>query len=284
MTKQLDAIGIGCQRCASSFLHDCLNQHPEIAKPHRGIHYFSRFADKSYDWYLDNLPEKKDSNIIVEFSVSYTYPEYAMQAAKKLFGILPETKLFLTIRNPVNRAFSEYLRSIRNCEIPAHLKFEEAINQYPFIIERGRYKMVLSPYFDLFPRENIFVLIFEDLKLLGHREYLKPLFRFLNVSEDVEISVGAPSGESGRKLKMPKLQSLLLAAKQTMDQSAKFINAEKSWNNLKQRFMGPYQVIRAFNTVPAQMHESTIDKLKTFYKDDINWVAEKINRDLQEWR
>jgi hypothetical protein len=284
MDKQIDVVGIGCQRCASSFLHDCLNQHPEILKPPRGLHFFSKFSDKGYEWYLSNLPDKEEKKILLEFSVSYTYPEYAKQSAQKLFGLLPNIKLFATIRNPVKRAFSEYLRSIRNCEIPTHLKFEEAIDQYPFILERGRYKNVLGPYFDLFPREKIFVLIFEDLKLLGHNKYLKPLFRFLKVQEDLEIYVRSPSGESGRQLKMPKLQSFLLEAKQRMDQSAKAINTEKVWKNIKQRFIAPYQAIRSFNTVPAQMNTTTIEYLKSFYEDDINWVAEKINRDLEEWK
>ena len=284
MDKQLDVVGIGCQRCASSFLHDCLNQHPDIVKSSRGLHFFSKSINQGNEWYLNNLPDKKDGKILLEFSVSYTYPEYAQQAAQRLFEFSPEIKLFATIRNPVKRAFSEYLRSIRNCEIPTHLKFEEAIDQYPFIVERGRYKSVLRPYFDLFPREKILVLIFEDLKLLGVNEYLKPLYKFLNIQENVEVFVKSPSGESGRQLKMPKLQSFFLSTKQIMDQSARAIKAENIWKNIKHRFMTPYHALRSLNTVPAQMNQSTFDYLKSFYKEDISWVSEKINRDLTEWK
>ena len=44
-------LGIGCRRCASSWLHSLLNSHPQISKPKNGLHYFSQDKVTSDEYY-----------------------------------------------------------------------------------------------------------------------------------------------------------------------------------------------------------------------------------------
>ena len=129
----IDAIGIGFRRCASSFIHKCLNHHPNVIKPERGIHYFSENYDKGFEWFVNQIPKKPylDNAIIIESSVSYSYPNFSDISAKRIFEIFPNVKLFVGVRDPVERAFSDYLRSIRNLEIP-NISFEQAIESTQF--------------------------------------------------------------------------------------------------------------------------------------------------------
>ncbi len=282
MAKQIDAIGIGCRRCASSFLHYCLNQHPEVIKPDRGIHFFSEFADRGLDWYIDSLPKKNDDKTLLEFSISYTYPEYAHTAAHLIKEMFPDVKLFVTVRNPIERAFSDYLRSIKNLEISHNYSFEQAIEIYPAFLDRGRYSLILNPYFDLFPSERIHVLIYEDL-LESTEKFLNPFFHFLGVTENLVLVDARTKKKKRGELRWPLLQSTLLGAKKILDQSAEKFHCLELWTKTKKRFLSSYLAIRSANTLEITMADSTRRYLYSFYKSDIDFIKEKTGRNLNGW-
>ena len=114
MVRLPEVIGIGVRRCASSWLHRCLNQHPSIGKPENGLHFFSQHFGLGLEWYLEELAPYTNRDLLVEFSVSYTYPEYYNFASELMARIAPHAKLFIAVRNPIERAFSDYLRSMMN--------------------------------------------------------------------------------------------------------------------------------------------------------------------------
>lgn len=184
----LDFIGIGCRRCASSWLHECLNEHPEVGKPPRGLHYFSNQLDKGIDWYLDCFRDFSNKPCVGEFSVSYTYPDKYARAAEKIYESFPHVKLFMVVRNPIDRAHSDYRRSVQMLEISKDTTFRKAIEQNPIFLERGCYASFLKRYLDFFPKERILVLFYEDL-LADPKGYLRTLFSFLGVNPNFEPSI-----------------------------------------------------------------------------------------------
>ena len=283
MHTSLDAIGIGCRRCASSFLHDCLNDHPDVLKPPRALHYFSEFADKGPDWYFSQLPEKRVGSVLIEYSVSYAYPEYAEAAAQRMFTQFPDAKLFVSVRNPVDRAFSDYLRSVRNLEIPPDKSFEESLESVPLFLERGRYQTLLEPYFERFPSDRILVLYFDDLRS-GAGSYLQPLYRFLEIQEDVSPREGRRTREGGRSLRWPVLQSAILTAKKILDDGASALHVDNAWQTTKRKFLRPYQVLRGANTLPATMNKKTRENLRSYYDADIAWLSQMTGRNLKGWK
>jgi hypothetical protein len=283
MPIELDAIGIGCRRCASSFLHDCLNKHPDIVKHPRGLHYFSENYHLGKEWYSEKMPKKIEKKLLIESSVSYSYPEYAEVAAKRIFEQFPNVKIFVSLRNPIERAFSDYLRSIRNLEIPSDITFEQAIVDYPAFLERGRYKKLLAPYYELYPHERIYIFIFDDL-VSDVEQFLRPFYNFLGVAEDVLPIGEGLSTESSRKLRWPKLQAGILNTKKLLDSIAGILYMEKVWGGIKEKFMRPYLAIRELNTHETSISAATREKLYEYYRDDINWLAGKTDRCLEKWK
>jgi hypothetical protein len=59
-----DVFGLGCQRCATSWLHDVLNAHPEVGKPPKGVHFFSRQYGNGTQWYIDALRPHADRPVL----------------------------------------------------------------------------------------------------------------------------------------------------------------------------------------------------------------------------
>ena len=282
MDKQLDAIGIGCRRCASSFLHEQLNGHPEISKPLNGVHYFSNFSENSLHWYLKQLPAKKQETVLMEYSVSYAYPEYSIISAKRIRALWPDVKLFVSVRNPIDRAFSDYLRSIRRLEIPSEMSFEDAIDTYPEFLTRGKFLEVIAPYFDFFPQTQIHVMFYDDL-LISKETFLFPLYRFLNIEEYLTQNHDR-SHHRGGHLKSPFLQSSLLTSKKILDQTANFLKCQDLWEAFKVKHMEKYKALYKFNSVETKMADSTRNDLYLYYQSDIEWLQNLTNRSLKNWK
>jgi len=105
-----------------------LRQHPDIEPAVRKeIHFFdSRRFKKGIDWYRSHFPRQHWENgrrvITGEASPYYLYHPLAAQRAAK---IVPQAKLITMLRNPVDRAFSDYQHRVRQeAEV---LSFEQAI-------------------------------------------------------------------------------------------------------------------------------------------------------------
>src|SRR5690242_11728373 len=156
-------IGIGTRRCGSSWLHGVLNKCPQIGKPPSGLHFFSTEYGRGIEWYLEQLAPFSDRPLLSEFSVSYLYPEYADVAAQRIAKDVSDARLFVCLRDPVERAWSDYLRSVRMGEFSKAVTFEGAIRSNPELLERGRYAKLLRPYYERFGPDRIKPLLYDDL-------------------------------------------------------------------------------------------------------------------------
>lgn len=184
MTQRLQPsfIGIGFQRCGTSWLNQVLFEHPEIGKPRSGLHFFNKTFERGTSWYEEKLaataPEK---GIVGEFSTTYSYPEAAATVADRIQKLYPNVKLIFSIRHPVERCRSDYKRLHRRGEIQEHnITFEEALLRYPQIRARSLYAPVLSQFYNRFPSSNIHVIRYDDIQKHGHA-VVSRLFDFLHI-------------------------------------------------------------------------------------------------------
>ena len=125
------------------------------------------------------------------------------KAAERIAQSLPDIKLIFMLRNPVDRAFSNWLWSRMNGKETE--SFEDAldleekrerdvseVNRYArphAYFSRGLYVRHLEPYFNLFPRKNILCLKAESV-FADTRNELERLFSFLGVDPDTELAKG----------------------------------------------------------------------------------------------
>ncbi|MEW6405335.1 MAG: sulfotransferase domain-containing protein [Chloroflexota bacterium] len=103
---------------------------------------------------------------------------HSAEAAMRIANHLPGVRLITTLRNPVDRAFSEYLFLIRNGW--TKLPFEKAIEKWPELIEKGLYFRHLSTYYQLFERSQIGVFFFNDF-ISDPENFAKAIFDFLGI-------------------------------------------------------------------------------------------------------
>jgi hypothetical protein len=151
---------IGPDKAGSTWLYEALKQHPQVYLPAvKELFFFDRFYDKGWPWYRKYFNGAGDRHRVVgEICHDYLFSPLACQ---RIARDLPDAKLMVSLREPCQRAFSEYLYRTKvgllTCD------FETALDEVDELIDHGRYAKHLASYLEHFPREQIFVAIFDDL-------------------------------------------------------------------------------------------------------------------------
>src|SRR5690606_30424745 len=103
---KIDFIGIGASKSASSWVYQCLSEHPSIcASRRKEIRFFDNIHNfkKGLVWYFSFFPEKKEGQLMGEFSPMYIE---LTQTAKRIKELFPDVKMIAIFRNPVERIYS----------------------------------------------------------------------------------------------------------------------------------------------------------------------------------
>jgi hypothetical protein len=207
----------GAPRSGTTWLYELLDRHPEIymAKPVKPEpkfflvdHVYAKgVAFYAETWFAAAPPGRRAGEKSTDYLESRA-------AAERMAHDIPGVQLIFILREPAERAYSNYLWSRMNGletetfedalaleeererSLPDRLKFARPYSYF----SRGLYADLLHPYFDRFPREQVLVLKFEDI--LARPEALaRRAHRFLGVAErprDVEtLGVINPASKDG---------------------------------------------------------------------------------------
>ena len=108
-------ICIGGQRCGSTWLHRVLESHPQVLLSPKESSFFNlRIRTKGIDWYseLFSSSDTDQSNMeeIKKGDITPTYSAMFIDEISLAKAIIPDLKIILIIRNPVDRMISQITR------------------------------------------------------------------------------------------------------------------------------------------------------------------------------
>ncbi len=207
---------IGAMRSGTTALARYVGAHPGVfMAPEKEVHFFDRHHDRGLDWYRSRFAGYEGQSAVGEATQTYLY---LSEVPAKIAAVAPDAKLIAILRNPVGRAYSHYWmnRSLRTESRPP----EEALTAEPGApvffpyLDRGRYLAQLQRVCKHFPREQLHVLLFEEL-LAGPAETFAAVCSFLGIDASVRPdNLGVPINshvefrsmkvrELGRKLPGP---------------------------------------------------------------------------------
>jgi hypothetical protein len=105
---------VGAQRAGTTTLYRVLSEHPEVARPtvSKGIGYFDVKYARGPRWYRGHFPlawraRRKHGPGAATFESSGYYVFHPL-AAERIARDLPEVRVVLLVRDPVERAYSAY--------------------------------------------------------------------------------------------------------------------------------------------------------------------------------
>ncbi|WDL95536.1 sulfotransferase family protein [Alicyclobacillus sp. ALC3] len=289
---------VGAAKSGTSSLDRYLSQHPDIyIPPKKEAHYFSipdfpptfqgpgdegmnQYTVRDRALYEQLFDDVQEQTAVGESSVFYLY--YPGTAAR-IHKTIPAAKVIILLRNPVDRAYSAYTHLIRDER--ESMSFEDSLaqeqarhaNDYePMWLYRelGLYTEQVKRYFDVFGRDQVKVLLFEEF-VREPCAHVREVLAFLGVDPDVPIDTSLTHNESGQPT------------------SRLVYNFISKPNGLKElvKPLVPAAIrerlgLRAKSMVlkKVSMESATRAELEAYFASDIAALAELLQRDLSIWR
>ena len=214
---------LGAMKAGTTALYRLLGTHPDVfMSPVKEPNFFA-FAERDLNFQapLDRRAEGINHTSITDWvkyqrlfadadpaqargEASHT-SLYWPDAAQNIHRYVPQARLIVILRNPVERAFSEYMHFRRDGEEPIEC-FEAALEAesdriernwaFGRYLDRGHYDEQLQRYFDRFPREQIRIVLHEDL-CRQESHVLRDLWKHIGVDPDIDVERGRRVNKSG---------------------------------------------------------------------------------------
>jgi hypothetical protein len=206
-----DFLVIGSTKCGTTSLHGWLTDDPMVVETEKEIHYFNMNYYRQADWYRAHFPLATDRD---RFAAEHGRPFLAGEGTasylahywtpKRAAELVPDAKLIVSLRNPVDRAYSQY-HYFRRRGSEALATFEEAIDAEPERLKgeeareiadpqyhstrlyrsgyqrTGRYAEHVERWLEVFPREQILFLSFEREVAGAPQQALDRVHEFLGL-------------------------------------------------------------------------------------------------------
>ncbi len=286
-------ICIGPERSGTTWLYQCLKEHPEIcvSEP-KEVNFFNSTQsfwrkdligksnyEKGLDWYKKHFnhcgPGKK---IIGEFTPIYLHSPEVPERIHKHF---PDTRLILILRNPIERLYSHYMYTKLKgfYELPS---FEEVIEKERGFVEESLYNKHLQNYLKYFPRERLLIMIYEDIEK-NPGAFVKEVFRFLEIDENfVPPSVNKTINPAGTVMVRNKILSIKDFVKK-IPGGKLIIQLFKKTSFYKKLVDSLATKTGTVKADYGKINPETKKRLAEFYKKDIENLEKFLGRDLS-WK
>ena len=192
---------IGAYKSGSTAIQEALRAHPQIFLPAKGPSFFAFDEAPAIDRPLPpgtvrdwEAYQALFAGAPAEAVRGEVSPEYLANpwSCGRIRARVPDAKLVAVLRNPVERAFSDYLMYVRDGD--ERLDFAAALDEQDerrragsptgFYLETGFYGRQLAPYFDAFPRGQLQVHLFEDFAA-DPDSVLAPICELLGVDPEL---------------------------------------------------------------------------------------------------
>lgn len=278
---------IGVAKAGTTSLYRYLDQHPQVFMcPIKGTNFFGYEDARAWKWTDEGDPpllrhfqvttldayEAMFARASEEVAIGEASPQYfrCPTAARRIHECIPGVKLVANLRNPADRAFSGFLMRTRRGEAVKSI-YEELTLESSHVKE-GFYYRRMKRYFDLFPKDQIKIYIFEEFRK-DPAKVVIDLFGFLGVGKNFVPDTSVRHNPAG----VPKSRllnrvffnpSLIHMTKSVLPECVQELCKQVRQHNM---------------TTPPKFPTDLRAKLLDHYREDIRKLEELLDRDLSIW-
>ena len=275
---------VGAPKCGTTSVYHYLSKHQDIFLPSkkelnffsseeiiRQNLYYDSFMVDDFNHYKDLYKNSHNFFAKGDFSVSYLFYKDVPQ---KIKDCVPDAKIIIFLRNPLDRSYSHYLMDFRlgyiKNSIEQIIKNPKKFNMYyQQIIELSMYFNQVKRYKDLFG-DNVKIILFEQLKN-DTASTINSILDFINVDKNVDLITDIKHNS----FKMPKNNLV-----------KKIYNNKKIrkfFSKLTPKFFKKAIFSIFFTYDKPKLTVSTKKYLSNLFYDDVKNLEKLINEDLSDW-
>ncbi|MFI5171741.1 MAG: sulfotransferase domain-containing protein [Chitinophagales bacterium] len=306
-------IVVGANKGGTTSIYHYLKQHPEVfVSPVKEPHYFSGDIDvnlfkrefaqnklqdvekfvqsdmkqeyhaafiRDFELYKKLFQNVTDQKAIGELSTSYLFSTVAAEAIKKA---IPDCKIIICLRNPVERAYSHYRMNLwtgNSNEFDFYKALLDDFNHNPKVwgnahlyTEIGLYYEQVKRYIDIFGREQVKIIFTEDMKKNG-QQVIKELYDFIGVDSSFVPDISKKYNE----VFTPRYKNVTWFLNKTGIRPLMKKLSPRFIKNLFVKLF--YKQKGEKNEIPQQAKEFLIGQ----FKEDVKKLSQLLNKDLSYW-
>jgi hypothetical protein len=283
---------VGAPKSGTTSMHYYLGQHPDIYMPKsfKEPNFFGRDLKPmplSLEAYLSFFSDAKSEKYLGEATTWYLYSH---EAAKNIKEFSPSARIIMMLRDPIDMIYSLHSQQIRNgCE--DIFDFESALDAEPIrkqnslihppnlillYKEIGKYAEQVKRYLDIFPKENVHIIIYDDFRQNTQKSYLETL-EFLGLETNKSLNFDVHNKNFSQLL--PPQYEKKIRSNPVIRNSLKILSSNKRIYQLLRRtyhFINP-----KFPVTRKPLNEGCKVKLQSFYSEDIKQLSALVERDLE---
>lgn len=249
----VDFLGIGVQKGGTTWLYHQLSRHPQVAFPGgKEVHFWDRADARLVDQWLKLLEPPSRTNAagqpIRSGEITPAYASLPPESIRALQAACPDVRLFITFRNPLERAWSAALMALVRAQmLDAEVSDQWFIDHFQSAASRraGDYSAMMERWLAVFPEEQLLPLIRDDIEAC-------PVGTLEALADHLSIDAAGFAGFSATELAERVVPIL------TADQTYK-----------QQQDLPP--------------RPSLVPVLKEMYAPEVTRIAKLLGRDLKRW-
>jgi hypothetical protein len=292
---------VGAARSGTTSLYHYLGQHPDIFFSETKEPCFLAYARGMYNGEIHRHAVTDLDNYLKLFEpgasskwrgeASAIYLHLHNEVISNIQYYIPDhndLRIIMILRNPIERAFSQYMRNVRN--IRENLSFEEAIekeaerkskgfNSDYLYIERGFYYEQVKTYLDKF--KHVKVILYDDFSK-DSLQVIDSVLEFLQLKRNFEIDNTVNYDKSGE----PKFRSLIKFRRGLINRNNPVKSIAKTFVPKPIRKKVAEQFTNFVYDVSLEkksISKDTYLELLNIYKNDVKNLGALIDRDLSGW-
>jgi hypothetical protein len=261
---------IGAAKAATTWLRNQLSARPDVFLPKEEPHFFSREYGRGVEWYRSLFQEAAGNQIIGEKSADYLADP---AAPERMARLLPAARLVVQLRNPVERAYSDYCMLYRRGSVGADISsyLGSRPSNEPRFLEDGLYFKHISRFLDWYPASQLSAITYDDIRSRPE-QMVAEIATFLDLPD---LSRPVPLVPNANVKDAPLLP---LRLRQALAPAKKWAAPLRSQAWFK-AIHGKLAREIAYPPLTADLRASMQDR----YAGDVEQLGKLLGRDLSHW-
>ena len=281
---------IGAPKAGTTSLYHYLQQHPDIQFAEMKEPKFFSFGLNGVDFRGHekgvNLIERTTITDLTSYlqlfnsltakNIGEASPNYFhfKGAEEKIYEFIPDVRMVLILRNPIERIYSDWKHNVRMgwepvknfkrvLEItPKRMECKKTLPYYDYL-NKGCYASHLKRFYKFFKKEQIKIIFYEDFKKETNH-ICNEIISFLGIDQEYTFRTDKVYMKSNFT---PKSMRLFKLTKRIKKYSPRLT-----------------RVLNFLNSIPEELGDREKIFLFEYYKDEIEELEKLIGRNLPEWK